>query len=107
LPSKHTNIIPVVSAIGLSSKDLHNKPLDNMSFFQFGLHPYKLATLRATMGLIITTCYCINLSKSRICYFRIAYCYVTKRLWPAIDFLMWKWPAKLKRLGRPGLGWEK
>jgi len=33
LPSKHTNIIPVVSAIGLSSKDLHNKPLDNMSIF--------------------------------------------------------------------------
>jgi len=24
-------------------------------------------------------------------------------LWPATNFLMWKWPATLKRLGRPGL----
>ena len=26
-----------------------------------------------------------------------------KPLWPAINFPMWKWPATLKRLGRPGL----
>ena len=29
-------------------------------FFRFGLHPYKLATLRATIGLIITSCYRIK-----------------------------------------------
>ena len=28
--------------------------------FRFGLHPYKLATLRATIGLIITSCYRIK-----------------------------------------------
>jgi len=32
-------------------------------FFRFGLHPYQLATLRATIGLIITSCYHINLAK--------------------------------------------
>jgi len=26
-------------------------------FFRFGLHPYKLTTLRATIGLIIISCY--------------------------------------------------
>jgi len=32
-------------------------------FFRFGLHPYKLATLCATIGLIITLCYRIKLIK--------------------------------------------
>jgi len=32
-------------------------------FLGFGLHPYKLATLRATVGLIITACYRIKLIK--------------------------------------------
>jgi len=31
-------------------------------FFRFGLHPHELATLRATVGLIIT-CYRIKLVK--------------------------------------------
>jgi len=34
-------------------------------FSRFGLHPYKLATLRATIGLIITSCYCRELVKIR------------------------------------------
>jgi len=34
-----------------------------MSIFRFGLHPHKLATLRATIGLIITTCYRVKLIK--------------------------------------------
>jgi len=39
-----------------------------------------------------------------ICYVTIAYCYVTKkRLWPTINFLMWKWTTTLQRLGSPGL----
>ena len=38
-----------------------------------------------------------------ICFVTIAYCYITKRLWPALNFLMWEWPATLKRLGRPGM----
>jgi len=47
--------------------------------FRFGLHPYMLATLRATIGLI----YHLVLSHKTyqnqgICYFTIAYCYVTK-----------------------------
>ena len=68
-------------------------------FLRFSFHPYKLATLRAAIGFIITSCYCIILIK-----ITVANCYVTKkRLWPAINFLMWKWPATLKRLGRPGL----
>jgi len=43
------------------------------------------------------SCYCIKLIKIKR--------FVTsqKRLWPEINFLMWKWPATLKRLGRPAL----
>jgi len=84
--------------MGLPPKNLYNKRFENMSIFRFGLHPYKLATLRATIGLIVTSCYRIKKT-----YQNQGICYVTKRLWPAINFLMWKWPATLKRLGRHGL----
>ena len=36
--------------------------------FRFGLHPYKLATLRATIGLIITSCYRVRLTHKNIPY---------------------------------------
>jgi len=35
-------------------------------FFRFGLHPHKLATLRATIGLIITACYRVKLMKIQV-----------------------------------------
>jgi len=63
LPSQHTKITPVVSVMGLPPKNLYNKRFENMSIFRFGSHPYKLATLRVTIGLIITSCYRIKLIK--------------------------------------------
>jgi len=42
-----------------------NTALKICQFFRFGLHPYKLATLRTTTGLIIASCYGI---KQGICY---------------------------------------
>jgi len=63
LPSKHTKIIPVISAKGLTLKNLYNKRSENMSIFRVGLHPYKLAILHATIGLIITLCYGMKLIK--------------------------------------------
>jgi len=64
LPSKHTKNIPAVSVVGLPPKNLNNKRFENMSiFWRFGVHPYKLATLRATIGLIMTSCYRIKLIK--------------------------------------------
>jgi len=38
-----------------------------------------------------------------ICYVTIAIVTSQKRLGPAINFLMWKWPAALKRLDTPAL----
>jgi len=35
-------------------------------FLKFGLHPHKLTTLRATIGLIITSCYRIKLIKIKV-----------------------------------------
>ena len=49
--------------MGLSSKNVYNESFENMSIFLFGLHPYKLATLRTTIGRIITSCYRIKLIK--------------------------------------------
>ena len=49
--------------MGLPPKNLYIKRFENMSIFNFGLHPYKLATMRATIGLIMTSCYCIKLFK--------------------------------------------
>ena len=46
--------------MGLPPKNFYDKRFENVSFFRFGLHPYKLATLRATIGLIITSCYRIK-----------------------------------------------
>jgi len=37
--------------MGLPPKNLYNKHFENMSIFIVGLHPYKLATLRVTIGL--------------------------------------------------------
>jgi len=47
----------------LPPKNLYSKHFENMSIFRFGLHPYQLATLRAAIGLIITSCYRIKLTK--------------------------------------------
>jgi len=102
LPSKHTKIIPVVSVMGLPSKNLTNA-LKICQFFRFGLHPYKLATLcnyRTHYDLVLSH---KTYQNQGICYITIAYYYVTKTLWPAINFLMWKWPATLKTLGRPAI----
>jgi len=62
LPSKHTKIIPVASAIGLRHKNLYKKLFENMSVFQiwFTSVQDKLATLHATIGLVITWCYRIK-----------------------------------------------
>jgi len=50
-------------------------------FFRFGLHSYKLAALRATIGRIITSCYHIKFMKIKgICYVTIAYGYITKNV---------------------------
>jgi len=81
--------------MGLPPKNFYDKRFENVSFFRFGLHPYKLATLRATIGLIITSCYRTKLIKIK------GFVTSQKCLWPAINFLMWKWPATLRRLGRP------
>jgi len=48
---------------GPTTQNLYNKRFENMSIFRFGVHPYKLATLRATVALIITSCYSIKLIK--------------------------------------------
>jgi len=47
--------------MSLPPKNLYDKLFENMPIFRFGLHPYKLAALRATIGLIITSSYHINL----------------------------------------------
>jgi len=52
--------------MGLPPKNLYNKRFENMLFFRFGLRPYKLATLRATIGLIITSCYRMKLIKIKV-----------------------------------------
>jgi len=95
LPSKHTKIVPVVSVMGLAPKNCVTNASKICQCFRFGLglHPYKLATLRATIGLIMTSCYRIKLIKGLVTS--------QKNFCPAINFLMWKWPATLKRLGRP------
>jgi len=49
--------------MGLPPKNLYSKHFEKCQFFRFGLHPYKLATLHATIGLIITLCYRIKLIK--------------------------------------------
>jgi len=51
--------------MGLPPNNLYNKTnaWEICQFFRFGLHPYKLATLRATIGLIISSCYRIILIK--------------------------------------------
>ena len=46
-------------------------------FFRFGLHPYKLATLRATIYYHVVLSH-KNYQNQGICYVTIAYCYVTK-----------------------------
>jgi len=52
-------------------------------FFRFGLHPFKPATLRATIGLIITSCYRMKLIKIKrfvTSHSTLTYCYVTKNV---------------------------
>jgi len=88
--SKHTKITPVVSVMGLPPKNLYNKRFEICQFFRFGLHRYKLATLRATVGLIVTSCYSIKLVKIK------GFFTSQKRLWP----------ATLERLGRPDVGYR-
>jgi len=86
LPSKHTKIKPVVSVMSLPPKNLYNKRLTKIcQFFRFGLHPYKLATLRATIGFIITSCYSIKLIKIRgfVTSQKLIIVTAQKRLWPA------------------------
>jgi len=63
LPSKHTKIIPVVSVMGQPPKILITSVLKICQFFRIVLHPYKLAILHATKGLILTLCYRIKLLK--------------------------------------------
>jgi len=65
LPSKHTKIIPVASVMGLPPKNCITNASQICQMFRFGLHPYKLATLRlrATISLIITSYYRIKLIK--------------------------------------------
>ena len=60
----HQNYICFFLSLGLyHPKNLYDKPSKICQFLRFGLHPYELATLRATIGLIITSCYGIKLSK--------------------------------------------
>jgi len=63
LPSKHTKIIPVVFVMGLPPKTCITNASKICQSFRFGVHPYKMATLRATVALIITSCYSIKLIK--------------------------------------------
>jgi len=57
-------LYPFFSVTGpLPPENLYNKPSKICQFLRFGLHPCELATLRATIGLIITSCYGIKLSK--------------------------------------------
>jgi len=49
--------------MGLLPKNLLTDASKIRQFFRFGLHPYKLTTLRATIGLIIISCYHIKLIK--------------------------------------------
>jgi len=55
----------------------------------------RLATLPVTIKLIITSSH--RMKQIKIKRFVAS----QKRLWPAINFRMRKWPATLKRLGRP------
>jgi len=57
LPSKYTKIIPVISVMGLPPKSCKANASKISQFFRFGSHPCKLAALRATIGLIITSYY--------------------------------------------------
>ena len=98
LPSKHTKLYLLLLLWAYHPQTCITDAAKICQFFRIGLHPYKLAALRATIGLIITSCYRIELIKIK------GFVTSQKLLWPAINFLMWKWPATLKRLGRPALG---
>jgi len=70
-------------------------------FFRYGLHPYKLARLRATIGLIITSCYRIKLIKikghnSLLLRHKA---FVARNKFPHVEVA-----CNTKKLGRPGLG---
>jgi len=73
--------------------------------FRFGLHPFKPATLRATIGLIITSCYRIKLIKierfvtSHSLIVTSQKTFVARNKFPHV-----KVGAALKRLCRRGVG---
>ena len=92
------------SVMGLPPKNLYNKLFENMSIFKIWFTSIQAGNTACNYR---THYHLVLLHKTNqnqgICYVKIAYCYVAKRLWPAINFLMWKWPAILKRLDRPGV----
>jgi len=83
LSFRETTFLVLISVFLRCFRDLtYDKHFENMSFFRLGLHPYKLATLRVTIGLIITSSYRIKLIKIK------GFVTSQKHLWPAINFLM-------------------
>jgi len=65
--------------MGLPPKNLYNA-LKIWQFCRFGLHPWELATLRATLGLMILMLLHKTYQNQGICYITIPYCYVTRML---------------------------
>jgi len=88
----------------LPPKNFYIKRFENMSVFQIWFTSIQAGNTacnyRTHRHLVLSH---KTYQNQGIGYVTIAYCYITKHLWPAINFLMWKWPATLKRLGRPGL----
>ena len=65
MPSKHTKLYLLFLLRAYHPKACITNASKICQFLRFGSHPYKLATLRANIGLIIIFCYSIEHTKSR------------------------------------------